>query len=147
MPNGSWFFLPIVALIGLAVLLQNGCATIEQSPMTAKLTVQQATLRVIGEDVERAERVIVLTGQISEYVEYEEITVELIDSYLRAQIDWQKLSLADGQLLVMLLDELRLRLDERIGGGVLDPKDKVVINTVLDWVADAAALVVLMRAS
>jgi hypothetical protein len=45
----------------------------------------------------------------------------------------------------MLLDELRLRLDERIGDGLLDPDDKVVIATVLRWVYDAAALAVLMR--
>jgi hypothetical protein len=146
MRNALWFFAPIAVLLVLAVATLEGCAVIEQSPMTAKLTVQQATLRVIGEDVERAERVIALTGQISGYVEYEEITVELIDSYLRSQIDWPKLSLADAQLLVMLLDELRLRLDARIGDGVLDPNDKVVIQTVLDWVADAASLVILMRA-
>lgn len=135
----------IIALIAAAFL--SGCAvlqTVEESPTVAKLTVQQATLRVIGEDTDRAERVVFLTEEIGRYVEQEKITVELIDSYLRSQIDWQKLSLADAQLLVMLLDELRLRLDERIGGGVLDPNDKVVIQTVLAWVADSASLVILM---
>jgi uncharacterized protein YceK len=138
----------LVILVVLAVgLALSGCAALNQIPEStaAKLTVQQATLRVIDEDVERALRVQELTETVGYYVEQEKITVELIDTYLRSQIKWQELSLADGQLLVMLLDELRLRLDERIGDGLLDPDDKVVIATVLRWVYDAAALAVLMR--
>lgn len=29
MRNGAWFFLPALALLGLAVLMQQGCATVD----------------------------------------------------------------------------------------------------------------------
>jgi hypothetical protein len=137
------------ALLGmvLGALLLSGCASLSGVPESfgAKLAVQQGTMRVIGDDVPRAERVVNLTREIGSYMEHELVTVEVVDTYLRSQIEWEMLDLADAQLLVMLLDELRFQLDERLGSGVLAVDDKLVIATVLDWVSDAASLVILMR--
>lgn len=131
----------------MAAFLMVGCAVFDAIPESvgAKLTVQQATMRVIDEDVPRAERVIHLTEEIGGYVQDERVTVAAVDGYLRSQIDWDQLSLADAQLVDMLLDEVRFRFEERLGDGVLAEDDKVVITTLLGWVADSAALVVLMR--
>lgn len=131
----------------MAAFLMAGCAAFDAIPESvgAKLTVQQATMRVIDEDVPRAERVIHLTEEIGGYVQDERVTVAAVDDYLRSQIDWDQLSLADAQLVDMLLDEVRFRFEERLGDGVLAEDDKVVITTLLGWVADSAALVVLTR--
>ena len=141
----------LVLLFAFSFPFLAGCSllqTAEDSPLVAKLTVQQATLRVIDEDVERAERVLELAGQARSMVQVDEATVDFVDGFIRAQIDWGRLTLADAQLLIMLLDELRDRLAERMGEGLLSPEDRVSINRVIDWIEESASLVVLqMRAA
>jgi len=136
----------ILAVLAFSLAV-GGCATLDRVPEStvAKLTVQQAALRVIDEDVERALRVLELTETMAVYVQQEFVTVELIDGYLRSQINWQKLSLADAQLLILLLDQLRYELDLRIELEMLGAEDKVVVQTVIRWIADAAALTIRMR--
>lgn len=121
----------------------TGCAvleTVENSPTVSKLAVQQATLRVVGEDIEKAERAIFLVDDVRTMVMLDAVTIGLLDESIRLQIDWRSMPLADAQLLAMLLDELRDRLEVRIGQGVLNPEDKASINTVLDWIEDAAKM-------
>jgi len=124
-------------------LLLAGCAaleTVEKSPMVAQLTVQQATLRVIDTDPDKADRVLEIAEQTRGMIEVDEVTVGLLDQFLRAQIKWEKLTLADEQLLVMLLDQLRDRLAERMGDGLLSPEDRISIKRVIGWVEDSAKL-------
>ncbi len=130
-------------LFAFAFPFLSGCAvleTIENSPTASKLAVQQATLRVVGEDIEKAERAIFLVDDVRTMVMLDAVTIGLLDESIRFQIDWRSMSLADAQLLAMLLDELRDRLEVRIGQGVLNPEDKASINTVLDWIEDAAKM-------
>lgn len=130
-------------LFAFAFPFLSGCAvleTVENSPTVSKLAVQQATLRVVGEDIEKAERAIFLVDDVRTMVMLDAVTIGLLDESIRFQIDWRSMSLADAQLLAMLLDELRDRLEVRIGQGVLNPEDKASINTVLDWIEDAAKM-------
>lgn len=132
-----------VLLFTLFFLSVSGCAvleTVENSPTVSKLAVQQATLRVVGEDIERAERAIFLVDDVRTMVMLDMVTIGLLDESIRLQIDWRSMPLADAQLLTMLLDELRDRLEVRIGQGVLNPEDKASISTVLDWIEDAAKM-------
>ena len=125
-----------------------GCAllqTVEDSPMVAQLTVQQATLRVIDEDPAKAMRALEITQNVREMISVDSVTVALLDDFIRVQIDWSKLSLADAQLLMMLLEELKVRLAERMGDGLLTPDQKVSIDRVIDWVEESATLVIRMR--
>ena len=135
-------------LFAFAFPFLAGCAaleTVERSPLVAQLTVQQATLRVIDEDPAKATRVLEISGQVREMIAVDSVTVALLDDFIRVQIDWAKLSLADAQLLMLLLDELRTRLAERMGEGVLSPQQKVSISRVIDWVDGSAQLVIRMR--
>ena len=135
-------------LFAFAFPFLAGCALldrVEESPMVAKLTVQQATLRVIDEDPAKAMRALEITRDVREMISVDSVTVALLDDFIRVQIDWSKLSLADAQLLMMLLEELRDRLAERMGEGVLSPEQKVSIDKVIDWVEESATLVIRMR--
>jgi hypothetical protein len=132
----------IVAM--MAFLLLAGCAvleTVEKSPMVAQITVQQATLRVIDEDVEKAVRVLEITRDVREMMSVDSVTLAVLDDFIRVQIRWEKLSLADEQLLRMLLTEMQDRLAEKFGQGLLTPEDKVSISKVIDWIEDSAQLV------
>ena len=137
-----------LAAVLFAFAFLAGCAaleTVERSPLVAQLTVQQATLRVIDEDPAKATRVLEISGQVREMIAVDSVTVALLDDFIRVQIDWQRLSLADAQLLMLLLDGLRTRLAERMGDGLLRPEQKVSISRVIDWVDESAMLVIRMR--
>jgi hypothetical protein len=136
-----------IAAVALFLFL-TGCAvleTVEQNPMVAQLTVQQATLRVIDEDPDKAMRALEITRDVREMISVDSVTVALLDDFIRVQIDWSKLSLADAQLLMMLLEQLKVELAKRMGEGVLSPEQKVSIDRVIDWVEDSAKLVIQMR--
>lgn len=135
-------------LFAFAFPFLAGCAvlqTVEDSPMVAKLTVQQATLRVIDEDPAKAMRALEITQNVREMISVDSVTVALLDDFIRVQIDWSRLDLADAQLLMMLLEELEVRLAQRMGDGLLSPEQKVSIDRVIDWVEDSAKLVIQMR--
>lgn len=121
-----------------------GCAllqSVEDSPMMAKLTVQQATLRVINDDPDKAVRVLEITRDVREMMTVDSVTLAVLDEFIEFQIRWEKLSTADEQLLRMLLQEMQDRLAEKFGQGLLTPEDKVSISKVIDWIEDAAQLV------
>ena len=136
------------ALLAFAFPFLAGCALldrVEESPLVAKLTVQQATLRVIDEDPEKAVRVLEISGEVRQMIEVDLVTVALLDEFIRVQVNWEKLSIADAQLLLLLLDELKVQLAERMGEGLLTPDQKVSLNKVVDWVEESALLVIRMR--
>ena len=137
-----------IALFAFAFPFLSGCALldrVEESPFVAKLTVQQATLRVIDEDPEKAVRVLEISGEVRQMIEVDLVTVALLDEFIRVQVNWEKLSIADAQLLLLLLDELKVQLAERMGEGLLTPDQKVSLNKVVDWVEESALLVIRMR--
>ena len=138
----------LALLFAFAFPFLAGCAllqSVDEHQFAAKLTVQQAALRVIDEDPEKALRVLEISGQVRGMVAVDDATVDLLDQFIRAQVDWAKLDIADAQLLMMLLDELRTQLAERMGDGLLSPEQKVSISRVIDWVEESAMLVIRLR--
>lgn len=127
----------LVTLIALLAL--SGCAWLEESPTTARAAVQYSTLKYIGSEPDRGQRVERTASEIRGYLSGES-TVAALDSRLRSMIDWQPLDIADRILLAALLDELRDTMLTRIGDGRLSPDDTVRIERVIDWVVDAARL-------
>jgi hypothetical protein len=126
----------IGAMIVAGVMFLSGCALleqVEQSPLASHIAVQQATLRYIDGDVEKAQRVVAVAEQVKEYASGT-VTVALLTTYLRAQIKWEQLAVADVMLLDALLLELESRLVERMGEGELSPEDLANVEKVVDWV-------------
>ena len=124
-------------LVGMA-----GCSlleVVEDSPMASYIVVQQSTLRFIGDDVERAERVMEIAEQVEEYAAGT-VTVALLIDYTRAQVRWDKMSLADAALLDSLLMQLSFSLEDKMGTGELSPEDLVNVQTVVGWIKSNAEL-------
>ncbi len=134
----------IGAMILGSVMFLSGCSLlqyVEQSPLASQIAVQQATLRYIDEDAEKAQRVIAVAEQVEDQVSGV-VTIDLLDNYLRAQIQWHKLSIADAVLLDSLLVELANRFEEKMGEAELSPQDLANVERVIGWVISNAELVV-----
>ena len=137
-----------LVLAALAVLLVSGCSvlqTVEDSPLAAQLVVQQAALRVIDEDTVRAQRVVEIVVETRPYVDEGSITLAMLDQAVRAQIEWERLALADRLLLEAVLDQARADMELRFGAGVLDPEARASVVRVFDWIEDAATMVIEYR--
>lgn len=127
-------------LIVVALLL-GGCAAlehVESSPTTAALTLQYGTLKYIGDDTGKAQRVYDTAGSLATGIEDESVSLALLDDQMRAAINWQSLDAADTLLLNTLLAQLRAELESRMGTGLLSAEDRVRLQQVLTWVRDAA---------
>ena len=129
----------------MAVLLMfsvAGCSlleVVEDSPVASYIVVQQSTLRFIGDDVERAERVMEIAEQVEEYAAGT-VTVALLIDYTRAQVRWDRMSLADAALLDSLLTQLSLSLEDKMGTGELSPEDLINVQTVVGWIKTNAEM-------
>lgn len=127
----------ILASFLLATLMM-GCAAIETSPVTSALTVQYATLKYIGDDTDKAQRVYTVASGMAETIQDGNATLTLLDQALRAEIRWERLDAADTLLLDTLLTQLQVELQSRISNGLLSPDDRVRLLKVAEWVMSAA---------
>jgi hypothetical protein len=120
-----------------------GCSVldkIEESPMTAQLVTNQLTLRFIAgadDPIERATKLREKLADIETKLPGEYTLLEL-DSVVRAEIDWQKYSLADQELLNFALTKARNVILDLVGEGLINPEDKVTIDTLFRWIDQAA---------
>jgi hypothetical protein len=129
----------LAALLCLSLI---ACATLSERESTARLTVQYATLKVLGSDTERAERVRELVAEGKQYVGSDtSVTVAFLADQARARINWGSLDLADQLLIGAVLDEAQHELEKRIGEGLLSDDQRLQLMMVLDWI-DTAALMV-----
>ena len=140
MNNGSWFFIPALALALVAVFLLEGCGSItkQSDEIVVRLTVQQATLRVIADDADRAARVEQLAGQALDYASGEAVVLDEVYHAVWREIRWDSLSLADRALIEAMMIQLHRGLTERYGDGVLSPDDLISVRTVLLWIQQDA---------
>jgi hypothetical protein len=131
-------------LLAVTFLLAfSGCAVIdkiETSPMTSELITNQLTLRLISgadDPVARAARIREKVALIQSGLGTEYTFVEL-ESKVRENINWQKYSLADQELLNFAITKAGDTISNLIGEGVIDPTDRASVDTLLKWVDQAA---------
>ncbi len=118
------------------------CAALAERESSAKLAVQFATLKVLSNQPERAERVRELVAEGKEYIESDtSVTVAFLADQARARINWGSLDLADQLLIGAVLDEAEAELRKRIGEGLLSEDQRLQLAMVLDWI-DTAALMI-----
>lgn len=125
------------------LLSMAACSTlekIESSPMASELITNQLTLRfIVGSDdpVNRAKalREKLTTIQSSAGTEY---TLAELETVVRESINWQKYSLADQELLNFGITKAGSVIQELVGEGVINPEDKVTIDTLFKWIDQAA---------
>lgn len=129
-------------ILSLALISMGaGCASLENNPEIARLAVQAATLRVIGGDQERADRVEYIAKHAASVLGGERVSVTFVETAVRSKIRWDELDPHNVLLAEALISSVRDELEARIGAGVLDQEKLVQVRVVLSWVADAAALV------
>ena len=122
----------IIGAVALTVAI-GGCAAIQDNPMSAKLPVQYATLKVIeSDDVSR--------NDVLEHVERARdllnATQDVSVTDLTATVDLSGLDAADRLLVASLLAQIEhAALDVDVVG-----EDRLVrLNTLLDWIEQAAS--------
>lgn len=134
----------LVALFSLACLfVLSGCATIarqvEAHPGVSRLSVTIATLKYIGEDSARAERVAAVAQAVGAVATDAVVsTLDELEREARRQIDWQRLDAADTLLVNALIVAIRSELERRLGGADLPPGERPTVALVFQWVEDAA---------
>lgn len=130
-------------LLVLAGCQGAGQPSTAERALAAQLVVRQATLRYIEAADDPADRAAAVHGAIDRvlaYADADETTLAALEASARALVPWDELSLADRDLLDVLISAISARLAERIGDGALDPDDRVAVVEVLQWVQAAARL-------
>lgn len=134
----------LIALLVCVSVVMSGCAgvtrAVEESPTTARLAVQYATMKVIEQSSH------ITAADVLDHVERvrsivtndKPITLAALTNEVREGIRWDRLSPADAMLLDALLMEAEAQLWARIGEGLLSAEAKATISTLLDWIANSA---------
>ncbi len=135
-------------LVAITLLALSGCAVldkIEESPMTAELITNQITLRFIAgseDPIERAARVRDVVDKARSQVSGDQTyTLAAIDEAVRAEINWQSMSVADQEILNFGLTKARAAIEKLVGDGAIDPEARETVATLLTWIDQAAARV------
>lgn len=120
-----------------------GCAAIEQSPTTAKLATQYATLKVIerGDDQPvRAAKIRAIAEDAKRFLDHDAVTLPGLHAAVMERVDLESLSTADRMLASALVGAVVAELEARLGDGpgLIPPDDLYQIAEVLDWVIEAA---------
>ena len=141
----------IVAAI-LALTILSGCTAVQwakDNPQTAALAVKSGTLAFVEQvdpvqrRIERAEEVIFVVNFILGQMDTStSATVSQLSKAVRDEIDWNSLDAYERLLLDSLIYSVQVRLEERVGEGVLGEEDKLVVRSVLEWSKQAANMYV-----
>lgn len=130
----------IVGVFALVIAL-TGCAALQQGHPAAKTAVQVATIKVIDEDPERAQRVREIAGKVRTLISGDGTTrLDAVESYVRGAIDWTGLDTAEKLVVNNLIDTVQLELENRINAQEISADDRVAIDNVLTWIEQAAAM-------
>lgn len=139
-------------VLALVLALLSGCTALQyakDNPETAALAVKSGTLAFVEQidpvqrRVERAKEVIVVVNFILDQMgDSTSVTVSKLSKEVRDEIDWNSLDSYERLLLDSLIYSVQVRLEERIGEGILGEDDKVVVRSVLEWSKQAANMYV-----
>lgn len=138
-------YVPAMMAVFFVVSLLQACAIldrVQESELRAQILVSQTTLRVIeaaDDPIQRRDRIRELIAQGQEYVDSEaQATIVDLDERARQEIRWQRLGVADQELINLVLIRAREELERAVGDGVLDADQRLQVAKVLTW-ADQAA--------
>jgi len=122
-----------------------GCGTTtnqqDQTKLIAKVAVSYVTMKIIERNPQYVARIIAITEAVKQASSGSSVsTVALLDTYIRAQIDWSKLPPADSMVIGILLDEVKVQLESRIGTGQLTGANLLIVSEIAGWIEDSAKL-------
>ena len=136
----------IIATVAAVAL--SGCTAIQygkDNPATAALAVKSGTLAFveqvepINQRVQRAREVIAVVQYVMSQVDSgTSTTIDDLAQTLRDEISWNDKDAYERLLLDSLVFSVQEKLKNRLGDGVLDEEDRLVVSTVLQWAEQAA---------
>jgi len=125
-------------------LALGGCSWFEDNPRTSGLVVQYATMKVIeesGNPADKAMRIINVAQVALDLASNEGVLISAIEQAVRASIDFSNLSPADTLLTNHLIEIVAEELNEKVGdGGGLEGEQLVTARNVLSAVIEAAQI-------
>ena len=111
----------------------------EQGKIAARIAVTYATMKEIEKNPGYAGQLVAIAGLVKQVTSGDKVTtVALLDTFVRAQIDFSKLSPADAMVVTILLDEVKIQLEAKIGTGQFSSANLVVVSEVVGWIEQAA---------
>ena len=121
--------------------LGASCAWLDTNTGAAKLTVQYATIKVIGHDAGKAKRVTAIAQEVRRIAESDpHLTVDRLIEAIVDHIDWDKLDAADKMLINALINELARELAVRIPANNI-AELRLTVDHIATWVVSAARMV------
>lgn len=136
-----------LAVVYVAFLMLAGCATDQftRHETTAKLVTQYAVLKYAErlpeeQKTERVARIRAIATDVKALASGD-TTLQALHEVVNQQLDKAGLSPADRLLANGLVDVIVAELQARIGDGLLSPEQRVQVQSILQWVIDAAAMV------
>lgn len=129
--------------VAILALLICGCSTLERNPATAQLVTQYAVAKYLEQRpaesrYESAQRIIRIAQQLQEPATDRTATLATLRSVVEGIIAQQSLSPADFVAATGLANILFAEVEARIKPGMMDPRQSVAIDQVLQWVVSVA---------
>lgn len=135
----------MIAALAASITLA-GCTALQNfldsNGGTAELGVTYATMKYIEKagdvdaQIARATRVRLVAEDVKETARGDSVTVEALKAYVMGRLP-ADLSPADRFLADALIEALVAELQQRVGIGVLDADQLLVVDTLLEWVIKA----------
>lgn len=139
-----------LALMGVMTFMLvgfTGCAsTPEQQEHQTRSIVKLAVLGAVGSDVDQAQDILAAVQRVRSDIEEVQnappVAVDTLGEALKEQLSWDNMTPLERQALGDTIDGVMLALNQHVTGGTLNPGDHVESYKVLQWIEEAAQLVV-----
>lgn len=132
----------LVLAMALGAML-CACSFLKSEPVTAQLVVRAVTAQAIesaDNPQHLARRIVEIGGNALVIVQVDaQATVDMIADAVIAKIQYQTLTPADRDAVDLLLIAIETELRERVGDGVIDPDERLLVRDVITWVIQSAA--------
>ncbi len=136
------------SLISVFGLVMGGCTAFddrESNAVVVHIAVNQAVVRYVdgngdfaGREARRVELLSVLSVT-RDYIEGNaQTSVDALLDVFAAQIEWERLSVADQMLAVSVIELVKVELLKLVGGGELPANTVLYLRDVIDTAIDAA---------
>jgi len=129
-----------IALLALSALLGvSACSFVQERESTARIAVRAATIAVIDNDEERAQRVTVIASRVWQAASDDpQPTVDALMALTRDEIRWDRLNPAEQDMVNLLLLEIRAQLIEKFPDNIIPEDARVTVRVIAEWVIETA---------
>lgn len=127
-------------LIPLMLLGFVACNTLTESGDAERIVTQFSTLRYIDGDSDRAQRVVLRVREIRAIVVDEQVPIYLLEARIRDMIPWENFDEDERFLIEELFQLIQRELNNQIELGFIEEDQRLLIDTYLGWVEDAAKM-------